>query len=66
MKKFNIEIFDVYKYELEIEANSKQEALKKAKSYYESEESRDGYLGVADGFSHYETKFKTGHTNEQN
>lgn len=58
MKKYDIEIFDIYRYELEIEANNKQEALKKAKIYYESEESRDGYLHVAEGLSYYETKFK--------
>ena len=58
MKKYNIEIIDIYKYNLEIEANSKQEALKKAKIYYESEDSYDGYIGVADSCSHYETKFK--------
>ena len=58
MKKYNIEIFDTFKFNLEIEANSKQEALEKAKEYYKSDESRDGYLHVADGLSYYETKFK--------
>jgi hypothetical protein len=58
MKTYDIEVTDIYKYSFPIEANSKQEALVKAKMYYESEDSEDGVTGVADANSHAETKFK--------
>ena len=58
MKIYNIEVTDIYKYSFSIEANSKQEALAKAKIYYEDEDSENGIIGVADANSHAETKFK--------
>ncbi|MDY3368472.1 hypothetical protein [Zhenhengia yiwuensis] len=54
--KYKIEITDIYKYEIEIDADNKTEAIRKAEEYYENVE--DGVTGVADANSHEETRFK--------
>lgn len=54
--KYKVEVTDIYKYEIEVDADNKADALRKAKHYYENVE--DGVTGVADALSHEETRFK--------
>lgn len=56
MEKFLVKITELYSYEIEVDAKSQSEALKKAKEYYEN--IVDGYVGVADGNSFEKAKFK--------
>lgn len=56
MQKYKIEIREIYKYDLVIEANSKTDAIQKAKEYYKNVD--DGVTGVGDANSLEETKFK--------
>lgn len=54
--KHKIKITETYVYYIDVDADSKKEALKKAKDYYENE--ADGCTGVADANTLEDTKFK--------
>lgn len=44
MKKFNVKITELYSYNIEILANSKKEALEKAKKCYEEDYEEYGFV----------------------
>lgn len=56
MKKFNVKITELYSYNIEILANSKKEALEKAKKCYEEDYEEYGF--VADSTTLETTKYK--------
>lgn len=56
MGNFKVKITDSFAYEIEIKAKNKNEAIKKAKEYYENVD--DGYVGVADANSFESTKIQ--------
>nr|WP_172688262.1 hypothetical protein [Clostridium botulinum] len=56
MGNFKIKITEIYSYEIEVEAESKSEALKNAKKIYE--EDYENYNFVADSTTLETTKYK--------
>lgn len=58
MKKFNVKITELYSYNIEILANSKKEALEKARKCYEEDFEKEGYCFVADATTLESTKYK--------
>lgn len=59
MNNFNVQIKETYAYEVEVRADTKAEAIRKAKEIYDHvlDEGQNEYSFCADAYSHIKTTF---------
>lgn len=56
MGRFKIKITETYVYEIDVEASTPTQAIRKAKGHYK--EADDGYTGIANSNSFEKVRFK--------